>query len=109
MKWAPRLLDQKQQRVDDLESCLEMLQHNKNDFFMRYVTMDETWIHHYTPESNRPKRTKTQMSGKVLAFVFWDAHSILFINYLEKGKTIISEYYIVLFVRLKEEIAKKRP
>ena len=49
--------------------------------------MDETWIHHFTPESrrqlaewraadeNRPKRPKTQQSGgKVMASVFWDAH-----------------------------------
>ena len=123
-KWVPRLLtvDQKQQRVDDSECCLELFQRNKKDFFMRYVTMDETWIHHYAPESNRqsaewtakgenrPKRPKTQMSaGKVLASVFWDTHGILFIDYLEKGRTINSEYYMALLVRLKEEIAKKRP
>ena len=81
---------------------------------MRYVTMDETWIHHYTPESNRqsaewtakgqnrPKRSKTQISaGQVLASVFWDAHGILFIDYLEKGRTINCEYYMELLVRLK--------
>ena len=86
---------------------------------MRYVTTDETWIHHYTPESNRqsaewtakgenrPKQPKSQMSaGKVLASVFCDAHSILFIDYLEKGKTINSKYYMALLVRLKREIAK---
>ena len=89
---------------------------------MRYVTIDDTWIHHYTPESNqqsaewtarsenRPKRLKTQISaGKVLAFVFWEANGISFIKYLEKGRTIKSEYYMALLVRLKEEIAKKRP
>lgn len=123
-KWVPRLLtvDQKQQRVDNSERCLELFQRNKKDFFMRYVTMDETWIHHYTPESNRqsaewtatgesrPKRPKTQMSaGKVLASVFWDAHGILFIDYLEKGRTINSKYYMALLVRLTEEIANKRP
>ena len=32
--------------------CLELFQSNK-DFFMRYVTMDETWIQYYSPESNR--------------------------------------------------------
>ena len=53
-KWVPRLLtvDQKQQRVDDSERCLELFQRNTKDFFMRYVTMDETWIHHYTPRLN---------------------------------------------------------
>ena len=35
-----------------------------------------------------------------------DAHDIL---YLEKGRTINSEYYIALLVRLKKEITKKRP
>ena len=89
---------------------------------MRYVTMDDTWIHYYTPESNqqsaewtakgenRPKRPKTQMSAsKVLTSWFWDAHCILFIDYLKKGRTINSEYYMMLLVRLKEGIVKKRP
>ena len=123
-KWVPRLLtvDQKQQRVDESERCLELFHRNKKDYFMVYVTKDETWIHHYTPESNRQsaertaedangsKRPKTQISaGKVLASVFWGAHGILFIDYLEKGRTINSEYYTALLVRLKKEIAKKRP
>ena len=60
--------------------------------------MDETWLHNYTPESNRqsaewtardepnPKRGKTQQSvGKVMASVFWDSHGIIFIDYLKKG------------------------
>jgi hypothetical protein len=63
--------------------------------------MDETWIHHYTPESKQqskqwteagcsaPKKTRLIPSaGKVMALVFWYAEGILFIDYLEKGKTI---------------------
>ena len=41
-----------------------------------------------------------------MASVFCDAHGILSIDYLEKGKTINGEYYMALLVRLKEEIAK---
>jgi len=123
-KWVPRLLtvEQKQQRIDDSERCLELFNRNKMDFLRRYVTMDETWIHHYTPElkrqssewtgpgESRPKRPKTQQSaGKVMASVFWDTHGILFIDYLEKGKTINSDYYCALLDRLKDEIALKRP
>lgn len=123
-KWVPRLLngDQKQQRIDDSERCLELFKRNKKDFLRRYVTMDETWIHHFTPESkrsaaewaavgeSRPKRPKTQMSaGKVMASVFWDAHGILFIDYLEKGQTINSDRYIAQLGRLKTEIENKRP
>ena len=40
-----------------------------------------------------------------MATVFWDALGILFIDYIEKGRTINSEYYIALLVRLQEEIA----
>ena len=74
-KLVPRLLtvDQKRQRIVDSERCLELFRRNKLNFSRRYVTMDETWIHHYTPESKRssaewtavgekcPKRPKTKM------------------------------------------------
>ena len=57
---------------------------------------------------SHPKRPKMQTSaGKVLASIFWEMQGVLFINYLEKRKTIYSKYYIALLVHLKEEIAKK--
>ena len=46
--------------------------------------------------------------GKVMASVFWDAHGVLFIDYLEKGKAINSERYIGQLMRLKNEIGEKR-
>ena len=94
-------VDQKQQRINDSEHCLQMFQCNKKEFLHKYVTMDETWIHYFTPESNRqsakqtaagescPKQPKTQtLTGKVFATIFWDAQRILFIDYIEKGRTI---------------------
>ena len=116
-KWVLHLLtvNQKQQRVDNSECCLQLFQRNKMEFLHKYVTMDETWIHHITLKSNRlsaewtaagescPKQPKTQTSsGKVLASVFWDVQGILFIDYLEKGRPINSKYHIALLVRLKE-------
>ena len=84
--------------------------------------MNETWIHDFTPESTRAsgewrgegesrlKRPKTQQSaGKVMASVFWDMHGILLIDFLPKGQTINSEYYIALLDRLEDAIRKKRP
>ena len=44
-----------------------------------------------------------------MASVFWDVLGILFIDYLRKGKTINSDYYMVLLDRLSAEIKKKRP
>ena len=51
-----------------------------------------------------PKRPKMQTSaGKVLASVFWNAQAI----FVEKGRTLNSEYYTALLVHLKEEVARK--
>jgi hypothetical protein len=33
--------------------CLERFNKNKTDFVRQFITMDETWIHHSTPESKR--------------------------------------------------------
>ena len=78
--------------------------------------MDETWIYCFHLKSNwqsaewtaagesHPKRSKTQTSaGKVLVSVYWNAHGILFIDYLEKGRIINSKYYIASLVCLKEK------
>jgi len=44
-----------------------------------------------------------------MASVFWDSEGILFIDYLEKGKTITGKYYSNLLTRLDEIICEKRP
>jgi hypothetical protein len=98
------------------EQCLERLNKNKTDFVRRFITMDETWIHHYTPESKQqskqwteagcsaPKKTRSVSSaGKVMASMFWDAAVILFIDYLEKSQTITGEYYYNLLTTLDEK------
>jgi histone-lysine N-methyltransferase SETMAR len=57
-----------------------------------------------------PKKTRSVLSaGKVMAFVFWDAEGILFIDYLEKGKTITGEYYSNPLTRRDKKIREKRP
>ena len=54
-KRVPRMLtlNQKQQRVDDSDRYLELFKRGKKDFLRWYVTMDEKWVHHYTPETKR--------------------------------------------------------
>jgi len=103
------------------EQCLEHFNKNKTDFVHRFITIYETWIHHYRPESKQqskqwtearcsaPKKARSVPSaGKVMASVFWDAEDILFIDYLEKGETIIGEYYSSLLTRLDKKICEKR-
>ena len=121
-RWVPRLLtaDQKRTHMKISEQYLEGFNKNKPYFVYRFIIMDVTWIHHYTPESKQqskqwteagcsaPKKTRSVPSaGKVMASVFWDAEGILFIDYLEKGKTIIGEYYYNLLTRLDEKNREK--
>lgn len=120
----PRLLSEENKRnhVVDSEVMLALYHRNPVEFLRRYVTVDETWIHYYTPETKRqssqwifkgeraPKKAKTVPSaGKVMATVFGDSQGIIFIDYLKKGKTITGAYYASLLQRLSEEIKEKHP
>jgi len=50
-KWVRKCLnaDQKRQRCQSSE----FFQRDPNDFLSRLVTMDETWLYHYDPETNQ--------------------------------------------------------
>jgi len=50
--------DQKCTRMKIYEQCLEGFNKNKTNFVRRFITMDETWIHHYTPESKQQSKQK---------------------------------------------------
>ena len=91
-----------------------------NYFLSRLVTMEETWLYHYDPETKQksflwrhsvlphPKKFRVQKSSlKVLASIFWDQDSILLIHYLPKGQTIKVEYYLSLLVQLKDTLKGK--
>jgi len=86
-KWVPKCLnaDQKRQRCQSSEriwnffSAIQMMSCRA-----RLVTMDETWLYRYDPEtkdqlvewrhsgSPRPKKSRVQkFAGKFLASIFW--------------------------------------
>ena len=37
-----------------------------------------------------------KLAGKVMATVFWDLQGVIYIDYLEKGKTVTGLYYAEL-------------
>ena len=78
---------------------------SKDDFLLRLVTVDETWVYYYgrknkalessvgSPGSPRPKKFKTQPSaGKVMATVFWNANDVIMLDFLPKRSTITGVY-----------------
>ena len=90
-RWVPKSLSN-EQMATRASVCSALLRRfrSKDDFLLRLVTVDETWVHYYEPEnkaqsrqwvgpgSPRPKKFKTQQSaGSVMATVFWDAKALL--------------------------------
>ena len=51
-RWVPRLLtvDQKCVRFNIFNALLAQFRRSKSDFWRRLITVDETWIHHYTKQ-----------------------------------------------------------
>jgi len=121
-KWVLKCLnaDQKCQQCQLSEQLLEFFRRDPNDFLSQLVTMDETWLYYYDPEtkqqsvewwhsgSPRPKIFRVQKSaGKVLASIFWDQDGILLIDYLPKGQIINAKYYLSLLVQVKDILKEK--
>ena len=44
-------LEQKVNRMQTSAECLQLFQKESADLLRRFVTMEKTWIHNYTPES----------------------------------------------------------
>ena len=119
--WVPQLftIDQKRIRVTSSEKNLAYFNRNSRVFAPTYEDKWNMYPPLYSgitwkvkqwvkPGESAPKPPKTQ-SGKVMASVFWNAHGVIFIDYLEKGRTITGAYYAALLERLVDEIRKKRP
>ena len=123
-RWVPRELtaEHKRKRVEICQRLLDRYNNEGEEFLSRIVTGDETWVHHYEPESKRQsmewkhpgspakKKFKTQPStGKVMLTGFWDSKGPILEDYLEKGRTINSERYSDLLANnLKSAVCTKR-
>lgn len=117
-RWVPHLLtaQQKTARVEISQQLLTRLQTEGEDFWRRFVTMDETWVPYFNPETknqskmwcpkgevNPVKAKAISSSLKVMISVFWDCDGIILIDYLQKGVTINADYYSNL---LKNDLRK---
>ena len=76
-RWVPRNLNMqdRQQRVESSQELLEVYNANPEGFHIRLVTGDETWLHHWDPDTKKesmqwkrpgsppPKKFRTQPSA----------------------------------------------
>jgi len=122
-RWVPRNLTphDRLQRRQSSEELLLLYNEDPGGFESRLVTGDETWVHHWDPEtklesmawrhkgSPPPLKFRTQPSaGKVMATIFWDAEGVLMVDYLPRGTTITGQYYAEELARLRDCIKRKR-
>ena len=122
-RWVPRNLSPQEREKRVTQSCeiLELAYADPENFLSRLVTEDESWVHHYDPESKQdsfewrekgqppPTKFRKQPSaGKVLLTVFWDQKGVLLTDYLQKGHTITGLYYADLLRKLRTNIREKR-
>ena len=121
-RWVPRNLNMqdRQQRVQSSQELLEVYNANPEDFHTRLVTGDETWLHHWDPDTKKefmqwkrpgsppPKKFRTQPSAsKVIATVFWDSKGIILIDYKPAGTSSTGEYYGNVIKQLRVAIKEK--
>jgi hypothetical protein len=91
----------------------------------RIVTGDESWIHHYQPESRRAsvqwkhrssprlakkfKVTSTPSAGKVMLTVFWDSRGVLLACFQKHGEYVNSTSYCKVLLNLWDATRRRRP
>ena len=117
-RWVPKSLSDEQMATRaSVCSTLFKRFRSKDDFLLRLVTVDKTWVRHNEPEnkaqsrqwvgpgSPRPKKFQTQPSaGKVMATVFWDAKGVIMLDFLPKRSTITGVYYANLLDQLRTAV-----
>ena len=107
--------------MESRHELLEVYNANPEDFHTRLVTGDETWLHHWDPDTKKesmqwkhpgsppPKKFRTQPSAsKVMATVFWDSKGIILIDYKPAGTSITGEYYANVIKQLRVAIKEKK-
>ncbi|XP_075217801.1 histone-lysine N-methyltransferase SETMAR-like [Lycorma delicatula] len=90
-RWIPHQLTRihKQNRLKISQKLLKRYEDEEDSFLKRIVTVDETWVYHFEPESKRQslvwkhpspieKKFKTQISaGTVMMTIFWNMEGSL--------------------------------
>ncbi|KAL4083495.1 hypothetical protein QTP88_028811 [Uroleucon formosanum] len=94
---------------------------NEKDFLSKIVTVNETWVFAYDPEtklqssewhttsSPRPKKSRVVKSQlKVMLIVFFDNEGLIHWEFVPNGQTVNSSFYIEVLKRLRDSIRRKR-
>ena len=107
-RWVPKELTEEHKRkcLDVCSQHLGRYREEGDNFLQQIVAVDETWVHHYEPESkwqsmqwkhpSSPVAKKFKMqpsAGKLMLTVFWDSQGPILETYQESGTTVTSATY----------------
>jgi len=64
-RWVPHLLkvEQKRIRMKISKACLDRFKRNEMDLKHRFITVDESWIHDFIPETKEQSKQWTEAGG----------------------------------------------
>ncbi|GFS19896.1 histone-lysine N-methyltransferase SETMAR [Elysia marginata] len=123
-RWVPRMLidEMKMQRKTKCTELLKNYEEEGEEFIQRIVIGNESWVHHYDPESKRqwmeyrhksspsPRKFKVVASErKVMLTVFWDSEGIVHTELLKQGNAVNSERHILTLKKLSVRLKHVRP
>ena len=95
---VPRLLTPQQMRIRMNMSYDNFVLFDKDpvDFHARFVTVNETWVHHFTLETlthpHLKKRRSVCQPARSWQRFFLDSEGILLMDFLEKGRKDTGQY-----------------
>ncbi|PNF22853.1 hypothetical protein B7P43_G16600 [Cryptotermes secundus] len=124
-RWVPRMLAD-EHKAARMPICQVMLTHDESmngTFFSSIVTMDETWMPFFNPETKRqsaqwkhthsppPKKFRVSTSvEKMMLAMFWDSDGVILTHCVPKGTTLTgASYQDVLKNKLHPALREKRP
>lgn len=124
-RWVPRMLtdDHKAARVACCQAMLTRNEGMNGTFFSSIVTMDETWMPFFNPETKRqsaqwkhtdsppPKKFRVSASvEKMMVAMFWDSDGVILTHCVPKGTTVTgASYENVLKNKFLPALQQKRP
>ena len=81
----PRLPSEENEsnRLVDSEAILALFCCNPDEFLRQYITLDETWIHDYTPETKEQSKQSNEVIVQTDAY-FEDLPKFYFLDGFEK-------------------------
>ena len=117
-RWVPKFLSD-EQMATRASVCSALLKRfrPKDDFLLRLVTIDETWVHYYEQGNKAGRAWVPEAKEDQATTICWkgDGHSILgrkrryYDGLLPKRSTITGMYYVNLLDHLRTAIREKRP